>query len=66
MTFGEEWAKDQSFRLVDHELEDAIDDAGRNEVFALAEANGWSASNPPPKSLWWEIVRQVRARKTSD
>lgn len=40
-------------------LEQAIDDAGRDKVFALAQANGWTLSMPPPKWVWWQIIREV-------
>lgn len=49
--------------MMDAELEAAIDEVGRGKVFALAELNGWTPFCAPPKYVWWEIVRQLRASK---
>lgn len=48
---------------MDQELEKAIDDAGRDRVFDLMRANGWSG--PLPKWMWWEAVRMVRERASA-
>lgn len=42
-------------------LEKAIDAVGRDKVFALARANGWSMANTPPPYIWWSIVNELRA-----
>lgn len=44
---------------MDHELEAAIDRAGRSTVFARARALGWGAGNPPPKHVWYGIVSEI-------
>lgn len=44
---------------MDTELEAAIDRAGRDIVFAVMRAHGWSAGDMPPKWAWWEAVRLV-------
>lgn len=46
----------------DMELERAIADLGRERVFAVARANGWSAWESPPKWVWWNIVAELRGR----
>lgn len=45
--------------MTDDELEQAIDKAGRSACFDVAWQNGWTAQNPPPKYIWWQIVAQV-------
>lgn len=44
------------------QLEEAIDKAGREAVFAEARAQGWH-SEAPPDWVWWEIVAKVKARR---
>jgi hypothetical protein len=46
---------------MDHELEAAIDRAGRDAVFLLARAYGWYPPYAPPKWVWWGLVREVEA-----
>ncbi len=43
----------------DSNLETAIDDVGREEVFARARALGWHQA-APPKYVWWNIVAMLR------
>ena len=45
--------------MYDRELEDAIDAAGRQRVFAAARLNGWWPGSAPPKWVWWALVREV-------
>lgn len=44
-------------------LEQAIDAAGREAVFAEARAHGWLAGIAPPLWVWWQIVHHVRTRR---
>lgn len=44
----------------DEALEAAIDGVGRERVFALAEACGWSINNPPPTWVWQALVYELR------
>ena len=44
---------------MDKDLEAAIDKAGRSRVFSIAADNGWTAGNPPPKWVWWQICEQM-------
>jgi poly-gamma-glutamate capsule biosynthesis protein CapA/YwtB (metallophosphatase superfamily) len=45
---------------MDKELEDAIDEVGRDKVFIRARMLGWSPGSAPPKHVWWGIVSQIR------
>ena len=45
---------------MDPELESAIDEVGRDEVFIRARALGWGPGSMPPKHVWWGIVAQIR------
>ena len=47
----------------DDELENAIDEAGRDRVFALVGHWGWPFGSNPPKYVWWEAVRIVNSHK---
>lgn len=49
----------------DSDLEAAIDEVGREKVFAFARQNGWNAGGAP-KWVWWKIVQQLRDRPTGD
>lgn len=44
----------------DAELENAIDEVGRDKVFAFALVNGWPPGSCPEKYVWWQIVRELR------
>jgi hypothetical protein len=46
---------------MDEHLERAIDEAGRENVFALILSAGWSPNYSIPKWVWWSAVRQVNA-----
>lgn len=47
----------------DAQLENAISKAGRERVFALVRAVGWSSTDIIPKYVWWDAVRLIeRAR----
>jgi hypothetical protein len=46
---------------VDHDLEKAIDEVGRDRVIAKAVALGWGNHGAPPKWVWWQIVAEFRA-----
>lgn len=46
--------------MIDQELEKAIDEAGREKVFAIAKANGWDGSMSVPKGFWWDFCRQAK------
>lgn len=43
-------------------LEKAIDDAGRDKVFARARSYGWD-SGGAPEFIWWGIVREVKENR---
>lgn len=45
---------------MDHDLEAAIDQAGRANVFAIVRNAGWCGYDSPPKWVWWMAVLQVR------
>lgn len=45
---------------MDHELEAAIEDVGREKVFQRARENGWG-NDTPPVWVWWLIVNELRA-----
>ena len=47
-------------------LEQAITDAGRENVFDLAAANGWPRGSGPPKWVWWQIVRLVESQQAAE
>ena len=47
----------------DNDLEKLITEAGRDEVFAFAAANGWSTANPPEKWVWRQLAHEVLRRK---
>ena len=49
--------------MMDFELEQAIEAAGRPEVFALARKNGWGDRKNPPKYVWWQLVQEINASK---
>ncbi len=44
----------------DPELEAAIDEVGRDKVFARMELFCWPRGSAPPKSFWWQVVAQLR------
>ena len=49
---------------INHELEAAIDNAGRNTVFAIMHAAGWRSDDRPPLWCWWAAVHEAcRERK---
>jgi hypothetical protein len=48
-------------RLVDDELEKAIDEVGRDKVFQRAKEVGWRYGEDPPKWVWWGIIAELRA-----
>ena len=53
--------------MVDAELEAAIDLAGRDRVFTLVRAAGWTAGHAVPKFVGWDAVRSVeRDRRSHD
>lgn len=39
-------------------VEAAIDKAGRDAVFSLARANGWTNDNPP-MWVWYQLAQQL-------
>ena len=45
---------------MDKGLEDAIDAAGRDKVFAIMRAAGWTGYDRPPKWVWREAVAKAR------
>lgn len=45
--------------MSDSELEQLIDRAGRDKVFAYAQAAGWSIANSPPKWVWAQIAGEI-------
>lgn len=51
---------------MDEELEMAIDETGRERVFAAARTLGWSPRNCPPKWVWWSIIAEVRTEMASE
>lgn len=47
----------------DEALEASITNAGREQVFALVRAAGWSPGQPVPKHVWEEaVVMTLRAK----
>ena len=44
-------------------LERLIDEAGRQRVFARAEALGWGAGSLPPMWVWASIAREIIAAR---
>lgn len=49
--------------MMDPDLERAIDNAGRDEVFALMLASGWPAGSAPPKWVWYEACEIVQYKR---
>lgn len=45
---------------MDKGLEDAIDAAGREKVFSIMRAVGWTGYDRPPKWVWRAAVAQAR------
>lgn len=43
-------------------LETAITEVGRDRVFAMARANGWTGGDLVPVWVWHGIVAELRAR----
>jgi hypothetical protein len=41
-------------------LERAIDDVGRDRVFAKARELGWNSGDMPPLFVWFGIVKELR------
>ncbi len=50
---------------MDDQLEAAIDDVGRDKVFALVHAVGWRYGHSIPKYVWWSAVVQLRKDRLS-
>ena len=48
--------------MFDAELEAAIDRAGRDRVFAIVRASGWTSGDYVPTFVWWEAVRLASQR----
>jgi len=46
--------------MYDEALEKAIDEIGRDRVFARAQSHGWLAGDAPPKWVWWGIVHELK------
>lgn len=46
--------------MIDAQLETAIDNVGRDKVFALVKANGWKFGDAIPKFVWYEAVRMLQ------
>lgn len=44
-------------------LENAISRAGRDKVFAVVRAAGWSFGDSIPEFVWWEAVRMIEKAK---
>lgn len=49
-------------RAMDRKLEDAITAAGRDKVFAIVRAAGWTGYDAPPKWVWREAVAEARCK----
>lgn len=60
MDNGEAFAKYEPRTGGDPELEKAIEEIGRNRVFAEAEKSGWRRGDVPPKFVWWGLVHKLR------
>jgi hypothetical protein len=45
--------------MTNQALETAIDEVGRDRVFARARSHGWG-SDTLPEWVWWGIVREMR------
>jgi hypothetical protein len=45
------------------ELEQAITEAGRDKVFALARAQGWDGMSQVPVGYWWDFCRKAKEMK---
>lgn len=41
-------------------LEKAIDEVGRDRVFARARSHGWQSNDYTPEWVWWGIVKELR------
>ncbi len=50
---------------MDEKLEALIDRAGREEVFALVRAAGWSSGSTPPKHVWQDACRILLSAQPS-
>ena len=48
---------------MNQELEKAIDEVGRDRVFARANSYGWENGAGAPEWVWWGIVNEVRENK---
>ena len=49
--------------MINQELEDRIDEAGRERVFTLLEANGWKRGAPGvPKWVWRQACHEVLSK----
>jgi hypothetical protein len=48
---------------VNQALEKAIDEVGRDRVFARAEAHGWPRGGGAPQWIWWGIVQDLRENR---
>ena len=46
--------------MSDAGLEKAIDEVGRDRVFAYARALGWNPADAPPISVWWSIIHELK------
>jgi len=46
---------------MDEKLEAAINEAGRERVFAFVRASGWLDGSPVPKYVWWGAVARVKS-----
>ncbi len=44
---------------MDAKLEKAIDDIGREKLFAFVRSLGWTS--PPPKWVWWGAIAELRS-----
>lgn len=51
---------------IDFSLEAAIDEVGRDRVFALVRASGWSPGDAVPKFVWHEAVVALRQENHGD
>lgn len=52
--------------MSDQELEALIDKAGRDRVFALAQANGWVRGSIPPRFVWIQICNGILRQHIND
>ena len=44
-------------------VDEMLERAGRDEVFALVRANGWSPADAPPHWVWLEACAEVMKRR---